>query len=54
MKFKYIVAILFIALFSMIGLIVVQINWMSDSYRLEQKSQENSIYEALSGALGEY
>ena len=54
MKFKYIVAIIFIALFSMIGLIVVQINWMSDSYRLEQKSQENSIYEALSDALNEY
>lgn len=54
MNLRFVVLVVFITLFAMVGLILIQLQWMLDSYKLGKNNKETAIYEALSTALTDY
>ena len=54
MNLRYIVLIVFIALFSVAGVIFLQVNWMQDLIQQSRDNEERAIGGAVSEALTEY
>lgn len=54
MKIKSIVWIIGFALFSMIGLIVLQFKWVNEAFIQRRNTFDQSVYSALSKSLSEY
>lgn len=54
MNLRFIVIIVFVALFSVAGVIALQISWMKDLLQQSRDTEERSISEALNEALTEY
>jgi hypothetical protein len=54
MKIKSIVWIIGFALFSMIGLIVLQFKWVNEAFIQRRNTFDQSVYSALSKSLTEY
>jgi hypothetical protein len=54
MNIKYISAVVFVVIISMIGLIILQIKWINDAFNLRKNTFDQSVYSALNESLSEY
>jgi two-component system, OmpR family, phosphate regulon sensor histidine kinase PhoR len=54
MNLKFIIATVFIALSAMVGLVIVQINFIQKAFEQQKNSFDEGIYKSLSNALTEY
>lgn len=54
MNLRYVVLIIFIALFAMIGIIILQIGLLEESFQQRKNIFDQSVYSALSEGLVEY
>lgn len=54
MNLRYVVLIIFIALFAMIGIIIVQIGLLEESFQQRKNIFDQSVYAALTEGLSEY
>jgi two-component system, OmpR family, phosphate regulon sensor histidine kinase PhoR len=54
MNLKFIIVTVFIALTAMVGLIIVQINFIQKAFEQQKNSFDDGIYKSLSNALAEY
>ena len=54
MNLRYIIGIVIVALFSMVGLIAIQIYFINSAYYQQRENFDNRIYSGLHAALNEY
>ena len=54
MNLRYIIGIVIVALFSMMGLIAIQIYFINSAYYQQRENFDNRIYSGLHAALNEY
>ena len=54
MRFKYVALIIFLVSFSLIGLVLIQFNWIKESFDVRQQHFDHSAQESLDNAIELY